>query len=342
MNNSTNAVVVTITPSPTNSTNINTTRFIILESAVSVFTVILLYLIVSFLIYELKKPSSTLCTLVRRSKQTDQTLRYGLAMRIELIIAMVFLLGRFGIEHYELLSQYLVGEFDYCDEVTKLKILMTTINVAAVYLFLWTRQRFCYAKPAMRHLSSTSTRVTSWISLVLLFLAHAVATALFFTTRTFSKAPQGCVAMQTGVIPLAVAWIWVAVVSFIFQVLLTALFIYPLIRHKLMTGHRPGFHNFIPLIKRTTFATVVCIVTDLLSSLLILSANDSDGIIPTLAYDISALTNVIIVLVSFGDWKMQLFAPFICCAKDDESWKSSNDSSKQPQITPQASSELKN
>ena len=299
------------------SSGVNKTRFVILESAVSIFTLILIYVIVAFFAYEWKKPTSSYRTLKRKTKLMDQNLRYGIAMRIELMVALTFLLGRFAIEQFELVTQYLGAQIDYCNGIIKVKIVLTTINVAGVYMFLWTRQRFCYAKPAMQHLSTATTRITSWVSLILLFSAHFVGTLLFLTTRSFTLTPVGCDAYKTTNVPLAAAWVWVAVVSFCFQVLLTALFVYPLIKHKAMIGGRSGFSSFIPLVKRTTTTAVICIVTDLASSLLILIARDAYQIIPTLIYDISAMTNVVCILVSYRDWRQQIFSPFICYSNNE-------------------------
>ena len=296
-------------------------RFIVLESSVSFFSLILIYLTIAFCVYEWKKPAGSFRALLKHQTNLRVNLKFGVAMRFELLIALIFLMGRFICEHYELVKQYWMVTYSYCDTTNKVKMVLTTINVAGVYLFLWTRQRFCYAQTAMNHLSTSLTRAASWVSLILLFLAQFLGTILFVKTRDFITTPQGCLAVQSTEIPLEVAWIFVAVTTISFQILLATLFIYPLLRHKMLVQNQTNFNKFFPLIKRTAITTIICVVTDLLSSLLILYGRDEYGITPTLVYDVSALTNVICIFASFGDWKLQILSPFHCC-QGEEKWRS--------------------
>jgi len=161
----------------------------------------------------------------------------------------------------------------------------------------------------MAHLSSSTTRYVSLISLVLLFLAQIVGSILFLSTRFYQLTYRGCYNTYTT-IPAELPWIWITVASFCFQILLLALFLYPLIRHKSMSNSTTSFRTFLPVIQRAMVTSLICVATDLVSSLLILLVADDDEIIPTLAYDVSLVTNVVCVVFSFSDWRSRFLAPF--------------------------------
>ena len=294
----------------------NLTRFIVLQSTVTLFTIISAYVTIALLFFECKKLGSKFRSQGQRLRM-EKNGRYAVAMRYESIIAAVFLLGRLLCEQYELLAQYLGVTYDYCDVIVKVKVALSSIAVSGVYMFLWTRQRFCYSEPAMQHLSSRLIKAMSWISLLLLALVQIVGTILFLVTRFYEMTCLGCVNHMTT-IPNEIPWIFIGAVTVCFQSLLFFLFVFPLVKHKTAIGSEPrtGFRKFLPLIKRTAVMTSVCIATDLISSLLILLARDNNEIIPTLAYDVSLLTNVICVVASFSDWKVRFFAPLCCYGND--------------------------
>ena len=66
------------------------------------------------------------------------------------------------------------------------------------------------------------------------------------------------------------------------------------------------------MIKRVAMAAAVCIISDIITLLLILLVNDKYEIIPTLAFDISLVVNLICVIATFSDWWDRLAAP-LCC-----------------------------
>lgn len=308
------------TPPRLFSSSVNQWRFIILESEVSIVTVIVIYLIIAFAVYEYKKK--------RIEKKSKGAFRpktilgrkwkaptFVFAMRLELLISLVFLLARFICEHCELLMQYLKFSSDFCNSLSKAKMLVTTVNVTSVYIFLWTRQRCYYEDPVMKHLSNKATRMMSSLSLLFLFVGNFVGVILFMFFRNFHLSDAGCVNdVSSDAVAMFLPWLWVASNSFVFQVMLFVLFIYPLVRHKSFVPTGNGFYDFLPLIKRTTIITAVCIVSDLITFVLIIFARDENEIIPTLVYDASSIINVVSVFMSFGDWRVQLQTPITVCS----------------------------
>ena len=278
-------------------------HFVVRETGVSVVTALLLYLITAFVVYEIKKPG--LRYLFNLQKMQFQLIpKHLVAMRVEIMFSLLFLLGRFICEHIELLFRHFQIDIDYCDSLIKTKLILTFLGVTAVYLFFWTRQRFCYSEPAMQHLSTKSTKIISWTSVLILLLAEVLGSILFLVTRKYTKSHGMCIVKQTTRIPLSLAWIWMTITSLCFRLLLAYLFIYPLVKHKHLTAFKSGFNDFLPLIKRTTIVTVICIVTDVINGMLNLFIRNQ--VISTVFYDTSLLTNVVCILFSFGDWKQQI------------------------------------
>ena len=63
-------------------------------------------------------------------------------------------------------------------------------------------------------------------------------------------------------------------------------------------------------------ATAVCIISDVIAFLLILLVKDQDEIIPTFAYDVSLVVNVICVVATFIDWWDRLAALYVAVDSD--------------------------
>ena len=290
------------------TTPYNMNRFIVLESSVAVFTVMMTYMIVALLCFECGK--SQLSSLLPQSR-AERSARFAFAMRLAYLVAVLFTLGRLLCEHYELLAQYFGIQHDYCNTIVKIKVALSAIAILGIYVFLWIRQRFCYSDPAMAHLSSRATRYLSIASLALLILAQLVGSVLFLATRFYKITYRGCY-NYANTIPAELPWIWNILGTLGSQIMLLLLFLYPLTRHKSLVSSTTPFRTFLPVIQRAMVTASICVVSDLVSSLLILLVSDTDDIIPTLAYDISIVINVICVILSYSDWKSRIFAPFRC------------------------------
>ena len=294
----------------------NFTRFVVLQSAVTFFTIISAYITTALCYFEWTLGSKVYTT--GQSFRTEKHGRYAIAMRCECIVASLFLFGRLICEEYELLTQYLGADYDYCDVILKLKVAMGSVAMTGVYLFLWTRQRLFYSEPAMHHLSPQLMKAMSWISLLLLVVGQIVVTTLFLVTRFYKLTHLGC-SKYMSTIPDEVPWILVGTLTVCGQLILCFLFVFPLIKQKsaVASEQKVGFQKLLRVIKRVAIITSVCIATDLFSFLLILFARDNNNIVVTLAYDISLVSNVICMVASYSDWKLRLFA-LICCYRNTE------------------------
>ena len=289
----------------------NFTRFLVLQTSVTLFTIVSAYIAIALCFFECMLSSKN--QLQSQRSWMKQKGRYARVMRYESIVAALFLLGRLLCEQYELLAHYLGVTNDYCNVVVKVKVTLSSISVWNVYLFLWTRQRLCYSEPVMHHLSSHFMKAMSWISLLLLAVAQITSTILFVVTRFYKLTHLGCRKYMSTTSD-KVPWIFIGAMTVCFQIIFLFLFIFPLIKHKAAIKSTPkvGSHIVLRLIKRAAFMTSVCIVTDLVSLLVILFASDKNEIVMILAYDVSLLTNIICVVASFSDWKLRFFAPIYC------------------------------
>ena len=296
-----------------NLTSFNMTRFIVLETTVAIFTMMMVYLVVALIIYEWRKPNNIIS--LRHLSDLNRSLRSALKMRLLTLLAVLFVLGRFVCENYELLAQYTGVCHDYCNAIVKVKVALTTSGLHCIYGFLWMRQRFFYAEPAIQHLSRPLIRALSWGSLVLLVLVLLIANVLFLMTRFYKMTESGCVNYYDA-IPAAIPWIFVGTAAAFGQFILLALFVYPLLQHKsqLDPNFCSNFNNFAPMIKRVAMAAAVCIISDIITLLLILLVDDQDEIIPTLAFDVSLVVNLVCVMTTFIDWWERLASP-LCCSR---------------------------
>ena len=194
-----------------NLTSFNMTRFIVLETTVAIFTMMMVYLVVALIIYEWRKPNNNIISL-RHLSDLNRSLRSALKMRLQTLFGVLFVLGRFVCENYELLAQYIGVCHDYCNAIVKVKVVLTSFGLYCTYGFLWMRQRFFYAEPAIEHLSRPLIRALSWSSLGLLTLALLIANALFLMTRFYQMTERGCF-NHRNTISTEIPWIFMGTVK---------------------------------------------------------------------------------------------------------------------------------
>ena len=294
-----------------NLTSFNMTRSIVFETTVFILTMMMAYLVVALIIYEWRKPNNIISLL--HLSDLNRSLQFALKMRLLTLFAVLLVLGRFVCENYQLLAQYTGVCYDYCNPIVKVKITLTSVAVYSIYAFLWMRQQFFYAEPAIQHLSRPLIRALSWGALGFLTLALLIGIVLFLVTRFYQMTEHGCL-NHHNTIPPVIPWIFVGTATVLSQLILFALFVYPLLQHRsqLDASSRFNFSRFVPLIKRVAMATAICIISDIIALLLIVLVKDQDDIIRILAYDVSLVVNVICVMASFSDWWNRLASP-LCC-----------------------------
>lgn len=189
-----NDVEATTQPSSSHEANtesIERHRVVLLQVFLWIFTTASLYIFVMLLLYECK----AVYRVNRRDARSNSSgklrvknssKKYGKQLRVVNIIAAGLLFVRTIVEHVEILHQE-VSEQDICSNVITLKIMMAGMFFTAVYVFLWLRQRMCYTNPSMCHLTSSFTKILSWVSLLALLGAEVVTIGLFVLTRSYRR-----------------------------------------------------------------------------------------------------------------------------------------------------------
>ena len=290
-----------------NSTSFNMTRFIVLETTIAIFTIMMVYLVVALIIYEWRKPNSIIS--LRHLSDLNRSLQFALKMRLQTLLGVLFVLGRFICENYELLAQYIGVCYDYCNAIVKVKVVLTSFGIYCLYISFWMRQQFFYAEPAIKHLSTPLVRAFSWCSLGFLTLALLIANVLFLLTRFYKMTERGCF-NYLCTIPHVIPWVFLGTAGVLAQLTLFALFVYPILQHKsqLDANSCSNFTIFSSMIKQVAMAAAVYITSDVIALLLIALVKEKDEIIPTLAFDALLVVKVICLGASFSDWWHQLAA----------------------------------
>ncbi|XP_039263628.1 uncharacterized protein LOC120339543 [Styela clava] len=294
----------------------NRIRSTVLQVSLWIYTVIGLYILIALTVYErsayLKRKHESV-SLVLASKGSSK--RYGIYLRSVNIAAAVIFLCRTALEHAEILIE-VNTTYEHCNQVVQTKFVFSGLFFCAIYLFLWIRQRMCYNNALMSHLTSTLTHFFSWASLAALLAAEILTTGLFFT-RKYKRSGLGCDVNSTS-IPAYVAWVVYGITTAVFQIIFIGLFIYPLSRQQsLMKFHKlykDKAHKLMPLIKRSLTACLVCVITNLVVSILVITINEPYNIVPILLYDFNLVVNLLAVISSFSRWKI-ILAPYTHAAK---------------------------
>uniref|UniRef100_H2XKA6 G-protein coupled receptors family 1 profile domain-containing protein n=1 Tax=Ciona intestinalis TaxID=7719 RepID=H2XKA6_CIOIN len=187
-----------------------------------------------------------------------------------------------------------------------------------MYLLLWTRQLKMYNHKALRHLSSPFLRFISGAVIAgLIGSSVATATQYLITFRLISS-PVGCVYDVRAIVDpesSRLVGLLLFAIAFIFQFSLLGLLVYPLLKHYKIgccccgEAERSSTENVRRTIIRLSVCTTMCVLSDFVSSLLLMYLHD--GVSPIMfwanVYTVNLLINMICVTCSFADWKQRLF-----------------------------------
>lgn len=195
-----------------------------------------------------------------------------------------------------------------CDLTSKFKIASYALTFTSIYLVLWLRQRVFYAHSRLRHLSSKLIRFVSWTMLIGVILAIVGASTMFLAQGLYFGTPYGC-AIPTG--PLVIVqWIFVMTCTAIFQTCLLALFMYPLVKHRMASKKTKASRNsqstIISLLKRATVTSLACVLSDVCFAFLVIGMQRKTMAFETFCYDLNAVFNAFCMVMSFGNWRTRL------------------------------------
>ncbi|XP_077970771.1 uncharacterized protein LOC144425186 [Styela clava] len=233
------------------------------------------------------------------------------------IVGAVFTTLRIASQQLQL---FLGGKSDFlCTVILKVRLVLYSLSILAIYTFLWARQRIMYKHPAISLYSSKRTQFASWYILFTLIIGIITTTVVFFTTRSHMKSDFGCALKKTS-IPKFIPWLILIGTAVTFQTLLLALFLYPLVHHRqIIKNAQSGYQladTVKPVIKRVFLVTLACVISDVIAALVTIST--STVLMSSILYDINLLVNMFGICLSFADWKNRLFPWSISKTKKSE------------------------
>ena len=192
------------------------------------------------------------------------------------------------------------------------------LALTSLYLILWTRQLKLYRHRALRHLSSPLLRFFSYTVLLGIIGSSLASLISYLVTFSLIASPAGCVYDLSFFIdgpPSSLPGILLFVIAVVFQFSLLGLMVFPLVKQYEVhlcgeTSEKAKKHqNVRKTIVRLTICTTICVISDGISSSLLVFVYD--GISPLSfwanIYTLNLLANIVLVVCSFADWRKRLF-----------------------------------
>lgn len=301
-----NNSVLAFNGSGQNSTESNDLEFWIITGVTVPVTLGALYLCITQIIFCIKKAKlSRKSKKKRRNSDEASTGKYGTLLDIMSAVGASGAFLRAAVDFRLIYGR----DSDFgCDLTAKLKITNYALAFTSIYLVLWLRQRVFYAHPGLKHLSSKLIRFVSWAMLIGILSAIVGASIIFFAQGQYFGTPHGC-AIPTG--PLVIVqWIFVMACTAFFQTCLLALFMYPLIKHRMTSTKTRSAANgqttIISLVKRATVTSIVCVLSDVSFAILVIGMQRKTMAFETFLYDFNAVLNAFCLVMSFGNWRTRL------------------------------------
>ena len=276
-------------------------------------TVISLYLTISLSIFECKRSARN----QNETKDLDLKRRFAnfLTNGSLCLVAVIITLIRCLCEQIEL---RLGRESDLACRIYQHELAeVYHLSLTCLYIILWVRQLRLYRHPVLKHLGSPFLRFISYIVMLGIIGSSVASITSYVITFTLIASPVGCVydlSFPDGP-PSSLPGILLFVISVVFQTSLLGLVVYPLVKQykiRLCCGNSEAEkkkENVRNTIIRLSICTAVCVVSDGVSSYLLIFVHDGVSPISFWAniYTVNLLFNIIAVVCSFVDWKERLF-----------------------------------
>lgn len=192
------------------------------------------------------------------------------------------------------------------------------LGISSTYVFLWIRQKAVYASAYIRSVSPRWVIAVSNYSIIWIAASTVIFSAAYGIPETFQAGPHGCeYRPSVGHLEKKKEWHFIrkyAVLGVIAstQLLLLFLFVYPMIKVKLMAKksfkntRKKGENTMIKkMITRSLICSIVVIVTDVLSMVVLRRQTNVVMIAHTITnFDI--LINHVSLLMTFNDFRSMM------------------------------------
>nr|XP_018673399.1 uncharacterized protein LOC108951117 [Ciona intestinalis]XP_026689683.1 uncharacterized protein LOC108951117 [Ciona intestinalis] len=124
---------------------------------------------------------------------------------------------------------------DYeCEIISDMSFAMYCLVTACVYLFLWLRQRTFYANKMLNVSYNRFLRFVSASSFLVIFFSGLGAIVVTLTPVSYPSSARGCTYKPSFNIVETIGWAVSVALLVLSQLVLIALFVYPLMRHRKM------------------------------------------------------------------------------------------------------------
>ncbi|XP_076802553.1 uncharacterized protein LOC143446685 [Clavelina lepadiformis] len=331
------------------------TKFVLLESTLSIATCIVLYIAIALSChacrYKTAEPRSQSVESLRARRNLPSTSHQvdgivanvavnsnrSVALRRLIVASAWLVVVKCLLEQLNLLSTTIdIGFLIGCDIIIRINVILYTIPLTTEYVFLWVRQRVIYLHPIIYHRTTKCTKAASWMVLVVLVIGQVATLTLFMVNEQYDDVSvvnvtnSFCEARSAVVFPYAIPWIVLAAFTLSFQIIFLALFGKPLvtrsntIQHVISARGRPK-RNIYPLLKRVFVASGACFITDMIMIAGTLAAQDV--VIVSVILDINLVIKIICLLLTYPDWVKRLF-PCLFASNDTPTTSRRNTRSK--------------
>lgn len=221
-----------------------------------------------------------------------------------------------------------------CEVMMDISIVAFGIGTTPTYVFLWLRQRVMYSQPFIKKLYTKRVKFLSWTLLGCMAVALVLSLVLYVAPHTYAGSPHGCKNTQNGLgnTPHYLA----AAFQIMEQLLLLALYVYPLVVHKrkhefrLRGSKRKAGNNVGKVVQDKVYGTMVrslccsigCVLSDILAMLSVsmIIPKDLPRFLTNVVYDVSLVFNVFCVTLSFEAHKKILTS--LCGLRHLLQWRS--------------------
>jgi len=188
-----------------------------------------------------------------------------------------------------------------------------TFGIGLVFQFLWFRQRVFYIHPSLKILSNKCVKFFSFAVMIMWLLFYIPLYPAYFSLVNFQYVMnQGCVPHESSVAPYEeIIIVWTAT-SFLMQISLLFLFVYPILKCTLWQDQKRENRSNTLLMKRVKKAVIlasVCFLTDLLTILAVIFVftPSSNAPAPIFDFGVNLLINHLVTIACFDHWKQLLW-----------------------------------
>ncbi|XP_077973034.1 uncharacterized protein LOC144428146 [Styela clava] len=279
---------------------------------------------------------------VHRKKETNQ----GKWLLRSILVCVIAVVLRCVTEQ----SLILMGNWSdhACDILTKLMITFTAVSLHCCHVFLWLRQLTFYSNPVLKPLQSKKLKVVSYAAYGIMPITLALTLALYMWWRDYKNYEGFCAASKKQNLPSYVPFSVLIACTVTIQVLLSSLFLYPLIVHKMKRRNSATkvkarvddtasesrvttapvvksrrSDRLMECIRRVLHGATVGITTDVVGGVVSIFLPDDLPIFAlSLLYNLNVSLNLLCLIYTFANWRQMLF-PWCCPSHQQKEFRNS-------------------